>query len=119
MKRLLALVVMSLGLFALASGKISAQGSYYPSLHKTTPSFGLSIYESLFWGVSYNGWTGFGWQPRLSESAVLWAVSRHDLERWWGKLGVAAGFTIRHADQEGLELSSHPDVHLKVQYQLW
>jgi hypothetical protein len=123
MKRYILLALMlflDLTQDAMASGKLSMEWSYYPKIEIAKPKFGFSIYENLFLGVAYNSWTGFGWQPRPGEASVLWASSRHDLERWWGNLGVQAGFTYKHAEQPLVfEDSNQHDVHAKLIYKLW
>lgn len=104
------------------SGKLSIEPMYFPKIEKVAPKVGFSIYEHLILGVNFSTWVGFGWQPRVAEDSVLWATARADLEKWFGGVGVSAGYTYRHAEQPGLggfEESGASDVHLRLQIQLW
>lgn len=118
--KLLALALLLVSSLSFGSGKVAIEPAFYPRLDKVTPKIGLSIYEPLFMGFAYNAWTGVGWQPRASESAVFWLTSRHDIEKWFGDLGISVGFTFRHAEQQGVfEIEDQNDVHVKFQYKLW
>lgn len=117
MKKIAALALLLCSM-SYGSGKISLQPSYYPEVNKFTPTVGIGIYEHLFWGLRYNGWTGFGLSPTVGQS-VFWGTSRHDLEVWEGPVGIAAGFTLRHASQPSKVLEPYNDVHVKFTVQLW
>ena len=116
----IALFLVLVSSLCFGSGKLSVSPALYPGVDKLAASAGLAIYEPLFLGLNYNGWSGFGWQPRKGEATSFWATSRHDIETWIDRVGVGFGFTYRHASQPGVgELDAQSDLHCKLQYKLW
>jgi hypothetical protein len=92
---------------------------YFLKSEKTLPQFGLSVYEPVVLGLAYNGWSGVGWQPRAGESSVMWFTSRHDIEKWYGDLGLSVGFTVRYAGKQDEALLNEQDIHFKLTYRIW
>jgi hypothetical protein len=114
-------VLLFLSSAAFGSGKLSVQGNYFLDQKTLRPVIGFAIHEKLIGPISYSGWTGIGWQPKVGASDVFWVTSRHDLEVWLGNVGISTGITLRHAQQplfDG-EMSSEHDVHVKLVYKLW
>jgi len=105
---------------ALASGKFALGPVHSLKAHKTTPALGFSIYEPIIGGIAYNGWSGLGWQARVSDDSVMWVVSKHDFEKWFGNIGLSIGYTFQHADKadNSLFISDH-NIHAKLTYKIW
>lgn len=118
MKKLL-LVLFLVSNFAFASGKISFTPAYNLRNEMFSPKIGFAIYEPIIGGIAYNGWVGMGLNPRDNGEEVFWAASKHDMEKWFGNVGVAVGFTFVHSSHPGDVNFNDSDVHLKLTYQLW
>ena len=111
--------VVFLSSVCFGSGKLQLKESYFLKAQKAAPQIGVSIYEKLVGPVNYNGWTGIGWQPRVSDDTVFYAVSKHDLEVWLGNVGLSVGYGFRHADKPTGDLISEHDVHVGLNCKLW
>lgn len=105
---------------ALASGKISAEPTYYLKSEKFGGQLGMTIYEHMFWNLNYNQWTGGGIRPRFYEDGTFWFASKHDIDFNFGSLTVSPGykFEFNNAESELVEGVEH-SVHVKVSYKLW
>jgi hypothetical protein len=101
---------------AQASGKISGQVNYYTREEKVAPAFGLSIYEPLFLGLAYNGWTGVGSRPHFYDDSVTWFVTKHALETWIDDIGFSMGYQAEYNTNEGPVQHS---ANFKVSLKLW
>ena len=115
MKR--ALLALMLPALCFGSGKLSVQANHFFDFRKVLPQVGIAVREPIGWGIDYDGYFGVGIVPTLESSSYLWATNRHELQKWFGDLGVTTGVALRVAQKNVLEQENA--LYGRLTWKLW
>lgn len=114
MKLFIATLLLSLSAFA--GGKLTLQNNLHNDGKDYRPMFGLSIYQPLFWKMSFTSWTGMGEQPFDMKEDVQWFTSKNQVDFRINKWTVSPGYQYS-------EIITYKEnrsfAYVKVDYQLW
>ena len=114
MKLFLAVLLFSFSAFA--GGKLTLQNNFHENGKEYRPMFGLSIYQPLFWKMSFTSWTGIGEQPFEKNPDVKWFVSKNQIYFHLKKFTVSPGYQYQEI------MTYHENrsyAYVKLDYQLW
>lgn len=88
--RLLTCVLLSASLPAFAGGRLTAQINDFEGGTRVYPMLGLSIDQTLMWGLHANTWMGWGQRP-VEDGTKDWATMKLGFDYYFARVAVGAG----------------------------